>query len=127
MYSTNKQIKKKEMSKFANMLSAGNKETLGARAKGLADEAVLEVETFIQNLRREKIQLNNKLNNLTDLAPDNTYSLRPGGKDFKASAWVKELHQTRMDIKLKAIELEEAQAIYDEWFVEDEAPVKGKK
>ncbi len=114
------------MSKFAQMLSADNSATLGNRAKNLADAAVLEVESFISNIKKEKLQLNNKLNNLTDLAPENTYSLRPGSADFDPAKWVKELHQTRMDIALKEIELAEAQAIYDEWFAEEET-TKGKK
>lgn len=104
------------MNKFAKTLAASNAEIKETRAKALSDSTVLEVESFIQNLKREKLQLNNKLNNLTDLAPDNTYSLRPGSTDFNPSAWVKELHKTRMDIKLKSIELEEAEAIYNEWF-----------
>lgn len=106
------------MSKFANMLSADSSATLGNRAKNLADSAVLEVESFIANLRKEKLQLNSKLNDLTDLAPENTYSLRPGSADFNPAKWVRELHQTRMDIALKEVELAEAQAIYDEWFAE---------
>jgi hypothetical protein len=100
------------------MLSADSSATLGNRAKNLADSAVLEVESFIANLRKEKLQLNSKLNDLTDLAPENTYSLRPGSADFNPAKWVRELHQTRMDIALKEIELAEAQAIYDEWFAE---------
>jgi hypothetical protein len=113
------------MSKFAQMLSADSSATLGNRAKNLADAAVLEVESFIANLRKEKLQLNSKLNDLTDLAPENTYSLRPGGADFDPAKWVRELHQTRMDIALKDVELQEAQAIYDEWFA-DETPAKKK-
>jgi hypothetical protein len=100
------------------MLSADSSATLGNRAKNLADSAVLEVESFIANLRKEKLQLNSKLNDLTDLAPENTYSLRPGSADFNPAKWVRELHQTRMDIALKEVELAEAQAIYDEWFAE---------
>jgi hypothetical protein len=109
------------------MLSADSSATLGNRAKNLADSAVLEVESFIANLRKEKLQLNSKLNDLTDLAPENTYSLRPGSADFNPAKWVRELHQTRMDIALKEIELAEAQAIYDEWFAEDTATTKAKK
>jgi hypothetical protein len=53
------------------------------------------------------------------LAPDNTYSLRPGSKDFDASRWMNELHDTKMEIKLKAIELEVANEIKNEWFVSE--------
>ena len=104
------------MNKFTQTLSSSNAEIKATRAQALSDSTVLEVESFIQNLKREKLQLGNKLNSLTDLAPDNSYSLRPGSKDFSPSAWVKELHKTRMDLKLKTIELEEAEAIYNEWF-----------
>jgi hypothetical protein len=115
------------MNKFGKMLSADSSATLGTRAKNLADSAVLEVEAFISNLKREKIKLENKINDLTDLAPENTYSLRPGGEDFDAAKWMKELHKTRMDIALKQVELEEAQAIYDEWFAPSEETVKKGK
>jgi hypothetical protein len=104
------------MNKFAQTLSASNADIKTTRAQALAETTVLEVESFIQSLKREKLQLNNKLNQLTDLAPDNTYSLRPGSANFNAAEWMRELHKTRMDIKLKGIELEEAEAIYNEWF-----------
>lgn len=109
------------MNKFAQTLSSSNADIKQARAQSLSDSTVLEVESFIQNLKREKLQLANRLNNLTDLAPDNSYSLRPGSKDFKPAEWVKELHKTRMDLKLKTIELEEADAIFNEWFKVEEA------
>ena len=67
------------MSKFVSMLSADSDSTLSKRAKNLAESAIIEVETFIQNLRKEKLQLNGKLNDLTDLAPENTYDLRRWG------------------------------------------------
>lgn len=115
------------MSKFAQMLSADSSATLGNRAKNLADAAVLEVESFIANLRKEKLQLNSKLNDLTDLAPENTYSLRPGGADFNAAKWVAELHRTKMDLALKEVQLVEAQSIYDEWFADETPAAKAKK
>ena len=107
------------MSKFVKTLSASNAEIKEARAKMLADTTGLEVESFVQSLKKEKLELQNKLANLTDLAPDNSYSLRPGSKEFDAKLWVRELHATRMEITLKEMELEEAQAIYDEWFGEE--------
>jgi hypothetical protein len=108
------------MNKFAQTLSASNADIKTTRAQALAETTVLEVESFIQSLKREKLQLNNKLNQLTDLAPDNTYSLRPGSKDFDASRWVNELHETKMEIKLKTIELEVASEIRNEWFTSED-------
>ena len=108
------------MSKFAKLLSQDSKSTLSQRAKILAEDTVSEVEDFINRIKKEKRDLTNQILNLTDLAPENTYSLRPGSKEFDAKKWVAELHQCRMDLALKEIELKEAQAIYDEWFKEDE-------
>jgi polysaccharide deacetylase 2 family uncharacterized protein YibQ len=107
------------MSKFTNMISASNSATLSSRAADLENEVLIEVESFINNLKREKAQLKTKVNKLTDLAPENTTSLRPGHPDFEASEWIKNLHQCRMDLALKEVELTEAQAIYDEFFGEE--------
>jgi hypothetical protein len=107
------------MSKFVNMLSASDNTIKETRAKQLAEDTILEVDTFINTLKRELSKLNNKLTSLTDLAPDNTYSLRPGSKDFDASRWMNELHETKMEIKLKIIELEVANEIKNEWFVSE--------
>jgi hypothetical protein len=108
------------MSKFVKTLSASNGEIKTLRAESLAEEVKLEVETFLNNLKRESIQLKNKLTKLTDLAPDNKYSLRPGGDGFDAAAWIKELHQTKMDIALKEVELTQAEEIVKEWFTDED-------
>lgn len=114
------------MSKFVSMISASNSASLIKRADDLAEEVLLELNSFINNLKREKAQLKSKMNKLTDLAPENTTSLRPGHADFNPVNWVKELHQCRMDLALKEVELEEAQAIYDEYFGEEEAAATPK-
>lgn len=107
------------MSKFVKMISASNSSSLIKRADDLAEEVVLELNSFINNIKREKAQLKTKINKLTDLGPENTTSLRPGHSDFNPVNWVKELHQCRMDLALKDVELNEAQAIYDEYFGEE--------
>ena len=108
------------MSKFVKTLSASNDKIKQSRAQALAEEAKLEVDTFVNNLKRDVIQLKNKLAKLTDLAPDNSFSLRPGGDSFDAASWVKELHHTKMDLALKEIELEKAEDIVTEWFSDGE-------
>ena len=77
------------MNKFAKSISANKSDILESRAKNLAEEATIEVESFVNNLRKELLQLKSKLNDLTDLAPENTFSLRPGSKNFVASEWIK--------------------------------------
>ncbi len=102
--------------KFAKMLSASNADIKATRAGLIAEATSDEVDSFVAAIKKEKRGLEIKLNNMTDLAADNSYSLRPGSKDFEATKWVKELHQTKMDIKLKTIELEVAEDIRKEWF-----------
>ena len=68
------------MSKFVETLSASNQTIKEARAEMIAEETVIEVQQFVSNLKKEKLQLKNKITKLTDLAPDNSYSLRPGGR-----------------------------------------------
>ena len=108
------------MSKFAKQLSASNKDIKGQRAEMLAQEVGLEADDLVRGLKKEKIALTNKIMRLTDLAPDSKDSLRPASKDFDAKTWVRELHQAKMDLKLKDIELKEAEAICTEWFSDED-------
>lgn len=115
---------KTKTNKFVQTLSASSANIKEARARNLSEVASIEALTLVQNLKREKLNLENKIANLTDLAPETNDSLRPGSKNFDAPAWIKELFETKMDLKLKEIEIEEAQSIVDEWFSdisEDEA------
>ena len=104
------------MSKFAEKLSASNKDIKSDRAEMLAEEVALEVNQFVGNLKKERLSLKNKVNRLTDLAPDSKDSLRPANKDFDASQWVSELHDAKMKLKLKEISLKVATDIEKEWF-----------
>lgn len=108
--------------KFTEMLSASNADIKQARAEELAESTILEVDAFITNLKREKNQLKTKLRGLTDLAPDNSYSLRPGTKDFNAAKWMSELHGTKMELELLEVKIKLAEEIHAEWFKAEEAP-----
>jgi len=105
--------------KFIQTLSASDASIKETRASILSQTASIEANTLVQNLTREKLALESKIARLTDLAPDTTYSLKPGGDDFNAAKWVKDLHSTRMELKLKQIELNEAEAIVAEWFTNE--------
>lgn len=104
--------------KFVQNLAMSNKGIKQQRAEMLADTTILEVDSLISGLKREVNQLKNKIVQLTDLAPDNSYSLRPGGADYDPVKWVAELHQTKIDLSLKEIELKVAEDIKTEWFTE---------
>ena len=108
------------MSKFATQLSASNKDIKGKRAEMLAKEVGMEATDLVRGLEKDEMALENKIMRLTDLAPDSKDSLRPASKDFDAKSWVRELHQAKMDLKLKQIELKEAKEIVKEWFTDED-------
>jgi len=117
--------------KFTQTLSASNEAIIRNRAAILAESAQSEAESLVHSLKKEKNKLELSILQLTDLAPETSFSLRPGTAEFDGAKWVKQLHEARMDLKLKKIELEEAQTILDEWFAdedaEDEAPKRVRK
>lgn len=107
---------KEKAGKFATQLAASDKNIKEARAGLLAKQAKRAAENKVRDLEDEVDSLETKILNLTDLAPDTTYSLRPGGKDFDAEGWVNKLHEAMLEIELKKIELAQAEAILGEWF-----------
>ena len=107
------------MSKFSKKLASSNKDIMADRADMLGEEVALEVSTFVGGLKKEVLNLKNKINRLTDLSPNSKDSLRPGGDNFDSVQWVKELHEASLDLKLKEVELEIAVGIQTEWFSDE--------
>ncbi len=115
---TNSKPKAVISNKFINTISASDSTIKTTRASLLAQEARIEANTLVQNLERDMLVLEGKIASLTDLAPETTYSLKPGGDNFNAAVWVKDLYETKMKMKLKEIALNEARSIVEEWFSE---------
>lgn len=104
------------MSKFVKNLVQDEVGIKQQRASILAEETKNCQEDLVRDLQREKRNLETKLLNLTDLSPDNTYSLKPGGESFSAQKWVKEMQDTKVKLMNIDIELEVAQNTLKEWF-----------
>lgn len=104
--------------KFTKMLSASNKQIKEERAKILGSQAAISAGRLVNDLKDQVLVLENRVYEMTDFAPDSADSLRPG-KDFNAATWIKDLHKTRLELRLKNIELDEAEKIYNEWFGKD--------
>lgn len=104
------------VSKFEKTLVRDGKEIKSDRAANLALTVKMEVEDLVRKLTKEKLALVSKIDNLSDIGPDNSYSLRPTDKNFDAAKWVESLHETQLDLKLKQVELDAAQEILTEWF-----------
>lgn len=108
--------KDEKPTKFEAKISASDKSIKGERAKVLARKVRRSAEDKVRALDTEIENLETLILDLTDLAPDTTYSLRPTGKDFDADGWVDKLYTANLDLKLKKIELEVAKGILTEWF-----------
>lgn len=105
-----------KLNKFVSTLAASDSTIKESRATILSEQASIAAEQLLSKYRLEKLSLQTKVNALTDLAPEETTSLRPGGKTFDAAKWVTELHSLKMQLKLKQIELDEMETIVTEWF-----------
>ena len=88
------------------------------RAEALAEDIRVEATEQKNNLTRELNRLNNSLRSLTDLGPDNTYDLRPGGKNFDAKKWIAQVQDIKVSILNKTVELQVCSATFEEYFDE---------
>lgn len=107
------------MNKFLQSISTGDKILL-KRAESLATAASIEQQQLINFLKNEKVRLELKEADLTDLSPETTDSLRPGCKCWDAKVWVKELQQTREQLYHLNIQLEIAEKTNKEFFTDGE-------
>ena len=113
--------------KFTSMLSASNEGIKAERARILGNQASISAGRLVTDLQDQVLILENKVYEMTDFAPETSDSLRPW-QNFNAATCIKDLHKTRLELRLKRIELNEAETIYAEWFGETESakPAKSK-
>jgi hypothetical protein len=102
--------------KFITKLSSSPEAVIASRAKILAQQAASKATGLVTKLDEERLDLELKILTLTDLAPETSFSMVPGGVNFDATKWIADLHKTTLALKMKNIELEAAQEIVDEWF-----------
>lgn len=87
---------------------------MGASAKLKAAQAAMSKKvTSIQD-KIDAIEI--KILDLTDLSVETKDSLRPGDKNFNATAWVEELCSLTLEQTLLEQELEIAEAVQSEYF-----------
>lgn len=82
-------------SALSSILSPDTNSIRLRRAESLVKKIGLEQRALINNLEREETDLASKLDDLADLAPNDTTSLRFGEKDFDAAKWVGEVQSTK--------------------------------
>ena len=105
------------MNKFVKNLTLSDTGIKAKRAGILGAQAKTAHEKLTLALRGEKEELESKLTQLEDLAPDTTTSLKPGGDNFDAGAWAEAMQDTKVALANKEVELKIAEATLEEWFV----------
>jgi hypothetical protein len=106
------------MNKFQKLIADNSSATLKRKAESVATQADIAQQTIVNNLKCKVSELKLQVENLTDFAPGNTYSLRPGTENWKPSDWAIELQRTKWDLYLAEQQLKIAQDTYNEYFSE---------
>lgn len=106
------------MKKFQQLISSNSNEALVRRAESITTGAEIAQQNLVNNLKQKKIEIELKIANLTDLAPEDTTSLRPGSKDWDAQKWVSDLQNAKQELYMVNMQLKLAEETYDEYFKE---------
>ncbi len=101
-------------SPLASMLSPNTDAIRLRRAQALIRASELEQNALINDLERQKSSLEQKLEDLSDLSPDDTTSLK-FGKDFDAKKWVADVQDTKEQIEEVKFKLDIAKTTLKEF------------
>jgi len=104
------------MNKFQSLIQANSKETLSNRAKLLVSSTENKMAQVIFEMEITVNELKMQIEQLTDVAPENTYDLRPGGKGFDPAKWVNSLIDFKNKLYALELKLEIAKEAQSEWF-----------
>lgn len=109
------------MGKFLNMMSASSSQTLKNRAEQLNTQASIAQDAVVAKLESEKSEIEIKIQDLTDFAPDTTDSLRPGLRNWNPTEWANNLQKYKVRLYEINVELEIAKATQEEFFGKETA------
>lgn len=108
--------KQSKFNKFTKLISDNGDNVLKRRAGNLATTAEIAQQTLINDLKNKKANLELQLANLTDLAPNNKLDLTPSSENWDPNKWVTEVQNIKQQLYNLDIQLQLAQATYDEFF-----------
>jgi len=108
------------MGKFLKMMSQADNNTLKSRANAINQQADIAQTNVINGLKQRKAEIEIQIQSLTDFAPDNTQSLRPGMANWNPSKWAKDLHNAKVELYELELQLKIAEETYKEFFGEEE-------
>jgi hypothetical protein len=102
---------------------------MGANVDGVRSTRIEHITSQARNAINRRIILledmlstkNLELDNLMDLAPDTTDSLRPGGKNFEPNQFIERILKLKKEIMvIEEIDLKIAKATYTDLFEEED-------
>ena len=106
------------MNRFTQIISNNGDSALKRRAESVATAAEIAQQSLVNKLKLEKSNLELKIINLTDLAPESKDSLRPCDSNWNANEWVTSLQKAKQDLYNVNIQLKIAEDTYSEYFKE---------
>lgn len=107
------------MNKFQKLIADNSSATLKRRAGSIATQAEIAQQTIVNQLKSKVTELELRVENLTDFAPETTESLRPGSADWNPSDWAVELQRTKWELYLAKEQFKIAENTYAEYFNEE--------
>lgn len=111
---------KKIHSKFYNKLTASSKGIKEERAGRLESLTTMAQETMVAKLKSKVIQLQGDLDDLLDMAPTHTTSLKFTENEFNAESFVTEIQSKKKALYLAKVDLQIAEETTKEYFSETE-------
>lgn len=107
------------MNKFAQLLTASNKDIKEMRAKMISEDVHDAQSELSRELKKRKRDLEKRLMSLRDMNRDSEFSLKVVKDNFKAEEWVKEIQSIKLELANLEVEIEIAQTTYNEYFGEE--------
>ena len=106
------------MNKFQKSIASSNEVTLTKRAGLLVSSVENQMNQKLFSIKNKINEVEMRVERLTDVAPENTYDLRPGGNGFDPAKWVENLVNLKTELYTLNIELKIAEDIQEEWFAD---------
>jgi hypothetical protein len=107
-----------KITKFQTILAASGQDVLDKRSAAVLKAAKNAMKKKLDGLDDQKDALELQILNLTDLSVETRDSLRPGDKNFNATAWVNELCGKTLELALLEQEIAVVEAVNEEYFTE---------
>lgn len=114
------------MNKFKQLISSNGSDVLKRRADQIVSAAEIAQQNLVNMYKQKKTELELKIADLTDLAPESSDSLRPGAKDWDAQQWAVNLQAAKTELYSIEINLKIAQETYEEYFQDNDAAGQSK-